>query len=384
MWVTLAGGRSGRSRRSIRSTTMLIVPSRRLEAAGGEHQRLRAHRQAEAVVHRRRDDQVDRAVLVLEQHERHALGGRGPLAGDHEAGHAHAAAVRVASRAPCSCCRSCGQAGAHQLERVLAQRHAGRAVVGQHPLPGAQRAQLGALVRVERQRQLGARPRPGCRARRPRASTARAGGARRARRRRARRTRPPRPAGRASPRRRPTARRGRRASASRARRSRACRGRGHAVALRDHRADLRLLHAGHVAQAHPDRAVLSTRHSRGAAARRTAAAPPPRAAAPRAPARPAGRSPSAARSGARTGTPGGSARAARWTGRPSSPNAAECAFGKPKPEKPTICVQTRSATSRAAPRSIAPSMNFSSYARIAASERAPAHRPPQPLGLAGA
>ena len=105
-------------------------------------------------MHRRGHDQVDRPVLVLEQHEGHALRGRGPLARDHETGHTHPAGVRVglevAARAEVG-----GQAGAHQLQRVLAEGHAGRAVVGEHPLPGAERPQLGPLVRVERQRQLG-------------------------------------------------------------------------------------------------------------------------------------------------------------------------------------------------------------------------------------
>ena len=47
------------------------------------------------------------------------------------------------TRRPCGCVSSSalvlqvgGQRRAHQLERVLAQRHARRAVVGQHPLPG--------------------------------------------------------------------------------------------------------------------------------------------------------------------------------------------------------------------------------------------------------
>ena len=44
-------------------------------------------------------------------------------------------------------------------------------------------------------------------------------------------------------------------------------------------------------------------------------------------------------------------------------------MGKPKPEKPTICPYTRSATSRGAPRATAPSTNFCANARIASSER---------------
>ena len=44
-------------------------------------------------------------------------------------------------------------------------------------------------------------------------------------------------------------------------------------------------------------------------------------------------------------------------------------MGNPKPEKPTIWDHTRSAVSRAAPLAMPPSTNFSSYARMAASER---------------
>ena len=103
MWVTFAGWQVGavEALDPVHDDVDRSVAG--LEAAGGEDERLRAHRQAEAVVHRRRDDQVDRPVLVLEQHERHALGGRGPLAGDHEAGHSHAAGVRVGLEVRCSC-----------------------------------------------------------------------------------------------------------------------------------------------------------------------------------------------------------------------------------------------------------------------------------------
>ena len=81
------------------------------------------------------------------------------------------------------------------------------------------------------------------------------------------------------------------------------------------------------------------------------------AAAPRAPARPADKSPSAARSSARTATPARSGSAARRSGRRASPNAAACAFGKPKPEKPMICAKTLSATSSETPFCAAPTMN---------------------------
>ena len=52
----------------------------------GEDQRLGADDVAAALVEGGRDDQVDRAVLVLEQHEDDAARGLGALAGDDEAG----------------------------------------------------------------------------------------------------------------------------------------------------------------------------------------------------------------------------------------------------------------------------------------------------------
>src|ERR671937_154272 len=65
-----------------------------LVATAGEEQRLAAHDRAEALVDRRRDDQVHLAELVLDEHEDDALRRRRPLARDREAGHADAAAVR--------------------------------------------------------------------------------------------------------------------------------------------------------------------------------------------------------------------------------------------------------------------------------------------------
>ncbi len=127
------------------------VPS--LQAARGEHERLRAHREAEAVVDRRRHDQVDGAVLVLEQHEGHALRGGRPLARHDEPGHPHPPPMLVAlellARAQIP-----GQPRPHQLERMLPQRDPGRPVIRKHPLPRRQRPQLRPLMRLERQRQL--------------------------------------------------------------------------------------------------------------------------------------------------------------------------------------------------------------------------------------
>ena len=111
-------------------------PLAALQPAVGDHQRLAAHGQAAALVHRRGHDQVERAVLVLEQHERDALGGGRALAGDHQPGDRDRRAVADRSEVGAGD-RVPRQVGAHQLHRVLVQRDAGRAVVGQQPVPRA-------------------------------------------------------------------------------------------------------------------------------------------------------------------------------------------------------------------------------------------------------
>ena len=65
----------------------------RSKPPAGEQQRLGAGERAVALVHGAGDDQVDVAPLVLEQQEHRALGGAGPLAGDHQAGDRHRAAL---------------------------------------------------------------------------------------------------------------------------------------------------------------------------------------------------------------------------------------------------------------------------------------------------
>ena len=74
----------------------VLVAADALEAAAGEQERLAADDRAVGLVDGRRDDQVHLAVLVLEQHEDDALGGRGALAGDGEAGDGDPRAVRDA------------------------------------------------------------------------------------------------------------------------------------------------------------------------------------------------------------------------------------------------------------------------------------------------
>src|SRR5207253_8581087 len=57
-----------------------------LEAAAGAEQGCGADEGAVALVDRGRDDEVDRAALVLEQEEGNAVGGLGTLAGGDHAG----------------------------------------------------------------------------------------------------------------------------------------------------------------------------------------------------------------------------------------------------------------------------------------------------------
>ena len=150
-----AGGRSGRSRRSIRVDQHVVGALAALEAARGEHERLaRAPPGGSA-----RGPAAGTIRLIVPCSSSSSMNVT-PLA---VAGRWRAT-TRPATRTrrPCGWRSSsraraqvAGQAGPHQLERVLAQRDPGRAVVGQHPLPGAQRAQLRGLVRVERQRELG-------------------------------------------------------------------------------------------------------------------------------------------------------------------------------------------------------------------------------------
>ena len=72
-----------------------------LEAAAGADQGRGADHGPVALVDGRRDDQVDGAALVLEQHEDDPLGGLGTLAGDDHAGHLDLAAVVDRGRGRC-------------------------------------------------------------------------------------------------------------------------------------------------------------------------------------------------------------------------------------------------------------------------------------------
>ena len=84
---------SGPSETSSRTSDVAVAVGV-LEAAAREEQRLAADDAAEAVVHLRRDDQVDLRELVLEQHEDDAVRGRRPLPRDDHPGDGDGRAVR--------------------------------------------------------------------------------------------------------------------------------------------------------------------------------------------------------------------------------------------------------------------------------------------------
>src|SRR3954467_7702918 len=110
------------------------VPVAPLETALREEQRLAAHERAIALVHRRRDDEVHLAVLVLEQHEDDALRRRRTLTRDRHPGDAYAAAVAalLELRARHHARR---QVRPQQLERMHTDGKGRQAVVGEHSLP---------------------------------------------------------------------------------------------------------------------------------------------------------------------------------------------------------------------------------------------------------
>ena len=116
-----------------------------LEAAARHEQGLATDDRAVRLVHRRRHDQVELAVLVLEQHEDDAVGRRGALARDDHARHRDVGAVwplgQLLGREDVGV-----EVRAQQLQRVQPDRQRGGAVVGEHPLP------VGELLESRRRR----------------------------------------------------------------------------------------------------------------------------------------------------------------------------------------------------------------------------------------
>ena len=122
--VGLVGAAAGEraERLELATRTFPLRPSRskrpRASSSGS------ARTSAEALVDRRRDDQVDLAVLVLEQHEDDAVRGRRALPRDGHARDRDLRAVRAARQLARSRAIAGRQVRAQQLERVDADREA--------------------------------------------------------------------------------------------------------------------------------------------------------------------------------------------------------------------------------------------------------------------
>ena len=111
-----------------------------------------------------RNDQVDLAAFVLEQHEHDAVGGGGTLPRDRETRIGHVRAMRGAMEIVTPK-RSVRKMRTQEQERVHADREAGEPVVGRHPLPARQITKSRSRRRrIERERELlgrALRPRDG-------------------------------------------------------------------------------------------------------------------------------------------------------------------------------------------------------------------------------
>ena len=98
-------------------------PADAFELAAGEQEWLAADEWPVPLVHRRRDDQVHLAGLVLEEHEDDPVGGRRPLAGDRHARHRDLAGRMVGSSAfatvPGGRCARRSSSGCLPTERLV-------------------------------------------------------------------------------------------------------------------------------------------------------------------------------------------------------------------------------------------------------------------------
>ena len=135
------GRRRRRLRRSTRWRARLITPSRRSSCPSTSANGAVRTASLQSLVDRRRHDHVDDPALVLEQHEDDALA-RSPGAGGRRPSRPPRSGCRPASpRAPAPAPRPPVDPGPDQLHRMLSQRHPGRGVVGDDPLPGVERSQ---------------------------------------------------------------------------------------------------------------------------------------------------------------------------------------------------------------------------------------------------
>jgi hypothetical protein len=132
----------------------VLVAAEALELPACEDERLGPDERPEALVDRRRHDQVHLPELVLDEHEDDTVRGRRTLSRDREARDGDERGVppvpEIAARDDVL-----RQARPEQRERMRPDGEAGQPVVGEHPLP---RRLLGQLRRgggrVERERQL--------------------------------------------------------------------------------------------------------------------------------------------------------------------------------------------------------------------------------------
>ncbi len=150
------------------------APGRRqlLELALDQHQRLGPDRQPMALIDRRRDDQVDRPVLVLEQDEHDPRSRPRSLARHDQPADPHPPPVLEPLQI---------RAGddlrpeplTQQRHRMRPRRQPDRVVVGEHPLPLRQLLQRRGRRQIERERQLRAARARAAPASSPPAATAR-------------------------------------------------------------------------------------------------------------------------------------------------------------------------------------------------------------------
>ena len=131
---------SGPSDSSSRDEDVAVLPDP-LVAAAREDERLGAHGRPVPLVDLRGDDEVHLAVLVLEQHEDDAVRGRRALTGDGHARDGDLAPVRVIEKLGARE-RPVGKVRAEERERMRPDREPRMAVVGEHPLPAGQVAEL--------------------------------------------------------------------------------------------------------------------------------------------------------------------------------------------------------------------------------------------------
>src|SRR5688572_12049453 len=111
-----------------------------LQDALDDDKGLAAHDVAAFAIQIREHDDIEQAMLILQQEEGDSLGGTRPLPADDESRDLDAGAIRDVERLGYGA-DSARQAGTEQAERVIAGRESHESVVTGHLLPGAHWAQ---------------------------------------------------------------------------------------------------------------------------------------------------------------------------------------------------------------------------------------------------